>query len=34
MKQIGESVHLAIPVKVVNVFEAEGKNMSLMEDAG
>ena len=34
MKEIGEQVHLSFPVEVVNVFEAEGKNMSIMEDAG
>lgn len=34
MKSIGETVHLAIPVEVVNVFDADGKNMSIMEDAG
>ena len=34
MKEVGEKVKLTIPTEVVNVFEAEGKNMSLMEDAG
>lgn len=34
MKEIGEVVHLDIPVNVVNVFEAEGNHMSIMGDAG
>ncbi|WP_302926850.1 ABC transporter ATP-binding protein [Holdemania filiformis] len=34
MKEIGEVVHLDIPVNVVNVFEAEGHNLSIMGDAG
>lgn len=34
MKEIGEQVYLDIPVEVVNIFEADGKNMSIMEDAG
>ena len=34
MKEIGENVHLVLPTEVVNVFDANGKNMSLMEDAG
>ncbi len=34
MKEDGEKVHLSIPAEVVNVFDAEGKNMSIMEDAG
>ena len=33
IKEIGEEVHLEIPTEVVNVFNAEGKNESLMEDA-
>ena len=34
MKEIGEVVHLDIPVNVVNVFEAEGRNESIMGDVG
>ena len=33
MKEIGEEICLDIPVNVVNVFEAEGDNISIMEDA-
>ena len=31
---VGTKVNLSIPTDVVNVFEADGKNMSIMEDAG
>lgn len=34
MKEIDEDVYLTLPVDVVNVFENEGKNISIMEDAG
>ncbi|MBR6233404.1 MAG: ABC transporter ATP-binding protein [Erysipelotrichaceae bacterium] len=34
MKETGEKVHLGIPTAVVNIFEADGNNMSIMEDAG
>lgn len=32
MLNVGEKVHLSVPVDVVNVFEAEGKNISIMGD--
>lgn len=34
MKAIGDDVCLAVPTDVVNVFAAEGDNVSLMRDAG
>lgn len=34
MKEIGSEVYLKFPTEVVNIFEADGNNLSIMEDAG